>query len=122
MTPTPTRPVPAPRTARPLPEPAEPFAGVWGYRLAVCQAAALLVVLVPATLALGLRWLTWEQAQTFAPLLQRLALAAWVTSLLGLILGVLGLSQFGGKTRTLRGLALHLLVTVGPLCAALVVR
>jgi hypothetical protein len=122
MTATQTRTPTLARTARPPLEDLEPLAGVWGYRLAVAQAVVLLVILVPPTLAVGLRWVTWEQAHAITPLLHQIAVAAWVVGLLGLILGVIGLSQTGGKKRTVRGLFLHLLFTVGPIVAALLLR
>jgi hypothetical protein len=122
MTPTQTRSPALPRAApRPV-EDVEPTAGLWSYRLARVLALALLILVVPAALAVGLRWLSWERAQALAPLLGQLAITFWVLSLFGVVLGVIGLSQFGGKARTLRGLALHLLFSVGPIVAAIVLR
>jgi hypothetical protein len=121
MTPTQT-PGTLPRGRPQWTEETEPLAGLWSYRLGLVLAVTVLVLIVPATLAIGLRWLSWEQAQTLAPLWNRLAVAFWVVSLFGLALSFIGLSQFGGKTRTLRGLILHLLFSVGPIFAALLLR
>ncbi len=107
------------RRTDPTPTPGEEQAGLWGYRLGQALVLTLFLSVVAVALAVGLGWTTWDRIEALAPILHRVAASVWGLSLLGLILTVIALSEYGPKRRSLIALLLHALLAIGPVIAML---
>lgn len=100
----------------------EPVTGLWGYRMGQVLAVVFLFGVVPTALAVGLGWVEPERVQQLVPTLRRLATFLWTVSLFSLVFSLFGLSEYGPKRRTLYGLAINAILTLGPVLMALLLR